>query len=381
VIAIVLGTRPEIVKMSPIVRACERRGLDYYILHTGQHYSYEMDRAFFDTLELPEPRYNLEVGSGNHSAQTGKIMAGIEELLIQDRPDVVLVQGDTNTVLGGALAASKLQIRVGHVEAGLRSYDRSMPEDINRVGADHISDYLFTPTELGRLTLVSEGIDVEKVFVTGNTVVDAVFQNLAIAEKTGDALDRYGLAHREYVLATVHRAENVDSHARLASILEALERVGAEFGQEVVFPIHPRTEKMIAAFGLSTRSIRLVPPLDYLEFLQLEKHASLILTDSGGLQEEACILRVPCVTLRENTERPSTLHVGGNVLAGTDTQRIVRASRAMFTRRREWPNPYGDGRSGEAIIDVLVDEGAVTVPRPVAAGSVVHDEIAHEQPI
>ena len=220
-IAIVLGTRPEIVKMSPIIRACEQRGLDYYILHTGQHYSYEMDRAFFDALDLPDPRYNLEVGSGPHSAQTGRIMAGIEEILVADRPDVVLVQGDTNTVLGGALAASKLHIKVGHVEAGLRSYDRTMPEEINRIVADHISDYLFAPSELCQLTLVSEGIDPEKIFVTGNTVVDAVRQNLRIAERKADVFARLGVGPKTYVLVTAHRAENVDSREKLSSILEA----------------------------------------------------------------------------------------------------------------------------------------------------------------
>ena len=229
-IAIVLGTRPEIVKMSPIVRACERRGLDYYILHTGQHYSYEMDRAFFDDLELPEPRYNLEVGSSSQAAQTGRIMARIEEVLEKDRPDVVLVQGDTNTVLGGVLAASKLQIKVGHIEAGLRSYDRTMPEEINRVVADHVSDYLFAPSRLNELTLVSEGIDPGKIFVTGNTVVDAVRQNLRIAERRVDGFSRLGVEPNEYILVTAHRAENVDDRRRLSNILNALVRIREEFG-------------------------------------------------------------------------------------------------------------------------------------------------------
>lgn len=378
-IAIVLGTRPEIIKMSPIIRACERRGLDYYILHTGQHYSYEMDRAFFDALELPEPRYNLEVGSGKHSAQTGLIMAGIEEVLVGDRPDVVLVQGDTNTVLGGALAASKLHIRVGHVEAGLRSFDRTMPEEINRIVADHVSDYLFAPTELSRQNLLDEGIDEAKTFVTGNTVVDAVYQNLRIAERKENVFARLGVGKKNYVLVTAHRAENVDSRDRLLSILQGIALLGAEFGQEVIFPVHPRTEKMIEAFGLEPDGVTFVPPLGYLEFLQLEKHASLVLTDSGGLQEEACILRVPCVTLRENTERPSTIAVGGNVLAGTDARSIVAAARVMMARTREWPNPYGNGRSGEATLDVLVDGGAVGTRVPVRAAARFQDELAGEQ--
>ena len=362
-IAIVLGTRPEIIKMSPIVRECDRRGLDYYILHTGQHYSYEMDRAFFEALELPEPRYNLEVGSGSHSAQTGRIMTGIEEVFTTDRPDVALVQGDTNTVLGGALAASKLHIEVGHVEAGLRSFDRRMPEEINRVVADHISDHLFAPTELSRKNLLDEGIDEDKIHVTGNSVVDAVHQNLAIAEKTSDIHHTLGIDPGDYIVVTVHRAENVDSRERLTSVLTALELVREEFDKEVVFPVHPRTKKMIEEFGLGIDGIRMVPPLGYLEFLQLEKEASLILTDSGGLQEEACILNVPCVTLRENTERPSTIRVGANILAGTETERIVAASRIMIGRTRRWKNPYGDGRSGERTVDLLV-KGDADMIRP-----------------
>lgn len=378
-IAIVLGTRPEIIKMSPVIRECERRSLDYYILHTGQHYSYEMDRVFFDALDLPEPRYNLEVGSGNHSAQTGKIMTGIEEIFLDNRPDVVLVQGDTNTVLGGALAASKLNIPVGHIEAGLRSYDRTMPEETNRVVADHISDHLFTPTELNRQILLDEGIDDVKIHVTGNTVVDAVYQNLAIAERKSDIHSTLGVDPGEYIVVTAHRAENVDSRERLTSILAAVELVRAEFDKEVVFPVHPRTKKMIETFGLETSGIRMVPPLGYLEFLQLEKGAALILTDSGGLQEEACILNVPCVTLRENTERPSTITVGANILAGTKTSRIAAACRIMMKRTPRWQNPYGDGRSGEATVDALVGGGVVghrcLVP-------IVTDEfVAGEQPL
>ena len=374
-IAIVLGTRPEIIKMSPIVRECDRRGLDYYILHTGQHYSHEMDRAFFEALDLPEPRYNLEVGSGNHSAQTGRIMTGIEEVFADDRPDVVLVQGDTNTVLGGALAAAKLHIEVGHIEAGLRSFDRTMPEEINRVVADHISDHLFAPTSLTRQNLLDEGIDGAKVHVTGNTVVDAVYQNLAIAERKSDIHATLGVDPGDYIVVTAHRAENVDSRERLSSILAALEQVRAEFDTEVVFPVHPRTKKMVEAFGLEAGGIRMVPPLGYLEFLRLEKGAALVLTDSGGLQEEACILNVPCVTLRDNTERPSTITVGANILAGTETSRIVAACRLMMKRTPRWQNPYGDGRSAERTIDHLVKGDRDAVP-PVRIEVSTSDELA-----
>ena len=248
-IAIILGTRPEIIKMTPIIRECERRGLDYYILHTGQHYSYAMDSVFFDELNLPAARYNLDVGSGTHGRQTATMLAGIEEILLDDTPDVVLVQGDTNTVLAGALAASKLHIKVGHVEAGLRSFDRMMPEETNRVIADHISDYLFVPTETSRQYLLDEGIPDERIFVTGNTIVDAVYQNLEIAKEKVDVLGRLGLSDGGYFLATAHRAENVDDPVRLGGILEGFRLVHEEFGMPVVFPAHPRTVKMISEFG------------------------------------------------------------------------------------------------------------------------------------
>ena len=208
-IGILLGTRPEIIKMSPVIRECERRGLDYFILHTGQHYSYEMDRLFFEELELPDPNYNLDVGSGTHAGQTAKIMTGVEDVLVKESPDIVLVQGDTNTVMAGALAASKLHMRVGHIEAGLRSFNRRMPEEINRVVTDHISDYLFAPTESARENLLTEGIDDTKICVTGNTVVDAVYQNLDIAKKKANVLKDLDLEPRKYFLVTAHRQENV----------------------------------------------------------------------------------------------------------------------------------------------------------------------------
>jgi len=209
-ISIVLGTRPEIIKMSPVIRECEEKGLDYFILHTGQHYSYEMDRVFFDELELPQPKYNLDVGSGTHAEQTGRIMIGVEKVLMKERPDIVLVQGDTNTTLAGALAAAKLQIKVGHVEAGLRSFDRRMPEEINRVLTDHISDYLFAPTENAKQNLLREGLDGSRIYVTGNTIVDAVYQNLEIAKKKVSVLKDLGLKPEGYFLVTAHRQENVD---------------------------------------------------------------------------------------------------------------------------------------------------------------------------
>ncbi|WP_286859146.1 non-hydrolyzing UDP-N-acetylglucosamine 2-epimerase [Methanosaeta sp. UBA356] len=352
-IAIILGTRPEIIKMAPAIRECQRRGLDYSIIHTGQHYSYQMDRIFFEQLELPQPDHNLDVGSGNHGEQTGRILADLEAVLMAERPDVVLVQGDTNTVMAGALAASKLQIKVGHVEAGLRSYDRSMPEEINRVVADHVSDYCFAPTEISKANLLKEGIAEEKIHVTGNTIVDSVYQNLEIAMRKVNILADLGLEPKGYFLVTSHRQENVDNKERLGEIIRGLGMVKSEFGLPMVFPVHPRTRKMVESFGFELDGIRAIEPLGFLEFLQLEAGARLALTDSGGVQEETCILGVPCVTLRDNTERPETLDVGANVLAGADALRMVDRAKRIMLQGNEWENPFGDGKAGKCIIEHL----------------------------
>ena len=352
-ISIVLGTRPEIIKMSPIVRECEHLNLDYFILHTGQHYSYNMDRVFFEQLELPDAKYNLDVGSGSHAEQTGRMLIGIEKVLRMEEPDLVLVEGDTNTVLAGALAAVKLEIRVGHVEAGLRSYDRKMPEEINRILADHSSDYLFAPTEKSKQILLHEGIEEEKIFVTGNTIVDAVFQNLGISKSRRNILNDLNLNIGDYFLATIHRQENVDDEGRLRSIFEGLEMVREEFDLELIYPIHPRTRKHLKTLGVEPKGVRISEPLDYLGFLQLESNARLVLTDSGGVQEEACILGVPCVTLRDNTERPETLEVGSNALAGTNPNRIVEKVKLMLSKDNGWENPFGDGKAGKRIVEIL----------------------------
>ncbi|MEM1551207.1 MAG: UDP-N-acetylglucosamine 2-epimerase (non-hydrolyzing) [Candidatus Bathyarchaeia archaeon] len=352
-ISIVLGTRPEIIKMSPIIRECKRSDLNYFILHTGQHYSYNMDRVFFEQLELPEPKYNLNVGSGSHATQTGQMLIGVERVLQREKPDVVLVEGDTNTALAGALAAVKIGIKVGHVEAGLRSYDRRMPEEINRVLADHCSDYLFAPTVKSRQILLEEGIAEEKIFVTGNTIVDAVLQNLEIARKTVNVLNDLGLNGDDYFLVTIHRQENVDEEKRFRNILKGLEMIYKKFGVELIYPIHPRSMKYMKAFGLRPNGVKLIEPLDYLSFLQLESNAKLILTDSGGVQEEACILGVPCITLRDNTERPETLEVGSNVLAGTNPRIIVEKVNFMLNRKARWRNPFGDGKASKRIIKIL----------------------------
>jgi len=352
-ISIVLGTRPEIIKMSPVIRECERLALDYFVLHTGQHYSYNMDRVFFDDLELPDAKYNLDVGSGSHGEQTGKMLVGIERVFEKEKPSVVLVQGDTNSTLAGALAAAKLGIKVGHVEAGLRSYDRSMPEELNRVLTDHCSDYLFAPTEKSKETLIGEGIPEETIFVTGNTVVDAVYQNLEIAERKRNILNHLNLKRKGYFAVTVHRQENVDDEARFFGILKGLERVADEFGLPIIYPMHPRSRKRMKEFNLQPRRVRLIDPVDFLSFLQLESNAKLVFTDSGGVQEEACILKVPCVTLRDNTERPETVEVGSNVLVGTDSDRILECTKKMVNREKSWKNPFGDGNVGRKIVEVL----------------------------
>jgi UDP-N-acetylglucosamine 2-epimerase (non-hydrolysing) len=348
---IILGTRPEIIKLSPIIRECERRGLDYFIVHTGQHYSYEMDRIFFEELKLPVPGHHLDVGSGSHGHQTGKMLAGIEDILIKEKPDIVYVQGDTNTVLAGALAASKLHVRIGHVEAGLRSFDRSMPEETNRVIADHISDLLFAPTAATKEHLLKEGISADKVFVTGNTIVDAVLQNRELANKK--TLDQLGIVAKSYMLSTLHRQENVDDRARLGEIFKGLGLVSQEYGMPVILPVHPRTRKMIGTFGIEIpEGIRLIEPTGFLEFLEAESNAKLVLTDSGGVQEECCILGVPCVTLRENTERPETVHAGANIIAGYRSGDILASARKMVSSGGKWQNPFGDGTAGRRIIDI-----------------------------
>ena len=352
-----VGTRPEIVKMSPVIRECEKRGIDYFILHTGQHYSYEMDGVFFEQLKLRKPDYNLAVGSGTHAEMTGKMMIEIEKILIKEQVDVVLVEGDTDSVLAAALATVKLRIpvKVGHVEAGLRSYDRRMPEEINRVLVDHCSDYLFAPTPKARQILINEGIPESKIFVTGNTIVDAIHQ-IPYEDRVKSYWEFTHQLQNGYILATVHRQENVDDRERFLSILTGLTKVAEYFGMRVIYPVHPRAKRMMAEFDLRRMlkpCVELIVPCDYRKFLWLEKHASLVLTDSGGVQEECCILGVPCVTLRDNTERPETIEVGANVLAGTSPDKIVECAKIMLGKKAIWANPFGDGFAAERIIKVL----------------------------
>jgi len=356
-IALVVGTRPEIIKMAPVVRACQASGHPYVFIHTGQHYSFELDDVFFRELDLPAPHHNLQVGSGSQAYQIGAIVAALEPILKRERPDVLLVEGDTNSVLAAGLTAQKMGILVGHVEAGLRSYDRRMPEEINRILTDHLADYLFAPTQRAREILLGEGVATERVYVTGNTVVDELLRQRARAERP-ELFHRFGVKPGAFALATVHRMENVEDEERLCGIFQGLAGTGRVLEIPVLAVLHPRTSARLSTLGLITGStVRALPPLGYLEFLGLHMRAALMLTDSGGLQEEACCLRVPCVTLRDNTERPESVEVGANVLAGTDPDRIVACAQAMRERARDWVNPFGDGKTGVRIIDLVIANG------------------------
>jgi UDP-N-acetylglucosamine 2-epimerase (non-hydrolysing) len=355
-LSIILGTRPEIIKMSPVISECEKQQIDFFILHTGQHYSYEMDKIFFEELELPGAKYNLDIGSGSHAEQTGKMLIEIERILTKEKPNTILVEGDTNTVLAGALVATKLGMNVGHVEAGLRSFDRNMPEEINRVLTDHVSDYLFAPTETAKQNLQKEGIAESKIFVTGNTIVDAVYRNSEIANEKAKIVETSWLKKGAYFLATAHRQENVDVKERLQGIMKGLELLYNEFSIPIIFPVHPRTRKKIEHFDVSLKGVTPIDPVGFLDFLWLERNAKLVLTDSGGVQEEACILRVPCVTLRDNTERPETIEVGSNVLAGANPIDIVKGAKLMLNKERNWRNPFGDGSAGVKVVEVLKRE-------------------------
>lgn len=353
-LSFVLGTRPEIIKLSPVIRACQRRNVPFSLIHTGQHYSDELDSVFFDQLELPEPSYNLGVGSNSHGEQTGMMITEIESVLITERPDVVLVQGDTNSVLAGAVAAAKLSgIEIGHIEAGLRSFDRDMPEETNRRLADHAADYLFPPTETAQDQLLAENLPEQRITVTGNTVVDAVEQNVEIAHDRSNICADLEL-EETFALLTAHRAENVDNRERFISLLDGVAETAREQGFDVVYPIHPRAESRIDEFNIDVPAeIQLVEPQNFLDFLVLEDMAEIVFTDSGGVQEETCILQTPCVTLRDTTERPETVEVGSNRVVGVEPSDIVTGARAMLATTPDWENPFGDGSASERILDAL----------------------------
>ena len=316
----VVGARPQFIKCAPVSREL-RKEHEEILVHTGQHYDPEMSDIFFDELEIPRPDYNLGVGSGSHGKQTGEILRGVEDVLLKEKPGLVLVYGDTNSTLAGALAAAKLHIPVAHVEAGLRSFDRTMPEEINRVVTDHISDILFCPTQTSVNNLAAEGIT-KGVHLVGDVMADALAYNREIAQRKSRILETLGLAGKAYCVLTVHRASNTDSRENLTNIIRAV----GEAGVPVVFPVHPRTRKYLREYGLLAslpENIRLIEPLGYLDMIRLMGSAQKILTDSGGMQKEAYMLGVPCITLRENTEWVETVEAGWNVLVGADRDKIL----------------------------------------------------------
>lgn len=354
-LSIIVGTRPEIIKMAPVIQACQRRGIDFFILHTGQHYSPNMDKVFFEELGLPEPKYNLGIGNQPHRKQVGLMVREISKVFMTDRPDIAVVQGDTTSVLSACLAAKNLGIKIAHHEAGLRSHDPSMLEETNRVTADHISDFLFTPTQEAANNLIEEGCGQDRIHVTGNTIVDAVLDNKTIADKKIDILKKLGIESKKYFLFTAHRNETVDKKEGCLLLIDCLKKINIEFPEyRIVFPVHPRTEKMLEKFGLKIpREVLITEPFSYFDFLCLESNAKIIITDSGGLQEEACILKIPCITIRKNTERLETVRGEMNILTGLDEHKLAAAAREMLHKEIIWTNPFGDYGAGTRIIDLL----------------------------
>lgn len=339
--ALIFGTRPEIIKMAPLIHEAQKRAFNFFIIHTGQHYSEAMDKIFWENLALPDPKYNLGVGSGTHAEQVGKMMIGIEKVFMDEHPDYACVYADLNSSIAGALAAAKLGIPIIQLEAGLRSFDRSMPEEINRLVTDRLASYLFAPTELQKEHLLKDGIT-ENVFLVGNLIADVVSANLSQALERSAILQKLGLEEQKYFLATIHRPGAVDNPLNFSKLLTGLQMVADHFNLPVIYPIHPRSRKNLDLFKLKVgKNIHLLEPLDYFDFLTLASKAKLILSDSGGIQEEAAILQVPLVTLRQNTERQETVVLGSNSLAGFEPELIFAKAKEMIRRPRNWQHPYG----------------------------------------
>ncbi len=353
-IILTFGTRPHFIKLFPLIKELKKNKINYLLVHTGQHYSFVLDKIFFQDLHLAQPKYDLKVGSGSQAYQTAEIIFGLEKILLKEQPNLVMSEGDTNSDLATALTSNKLLIPYGHIEAGLRSFDREMPEEINRIVADHLSEYLFAPTKVSQVNLLKEGIESKKIFVVGNLIVDAVYQSVKLAEKKSKILSKLHLKKNGYFLVTAHRQENVDNKEKLSGILKGLELLFKEFHLPVIYSLHPRTKMRIKEFKLKIPSgIKFIEPVGYFDFLKLEANSLLILTDSGGIQEESSILRKPCVTLRENTERPETIAVGSNMLAGTNPWKIVKVVKVMLKKQKTWPNPFGDGKTAKRIVQLI----------------------------
>jgi UDP-GlcNAc3NAcA epimerase len=358
----VVGARPQFIKAAAVIRAIERHnkrpgrpGITEILVHTGQHYDENMSQVFFDELQIPEPAYNLGVGSGSHAKMTGAMLEGIEGLILKEDPDLVLVYGDTNSTLGGALAAAKLNVPVAHVEAGLRSFNRRMPEEINRVLTDHVSSLLFCPTETAVKNLKAEGIS-KGVFKIGDVMFDSFLHCQQLAEKRSGILAELGLRPKGFCLATVHRAENTTDLERLAGIFEAFDDLATPECPFVV-PLHPRTRNAFAGLkngAFHNRNVRILDPVSYLDMVLLETHAKLILTDSGGMQKEAFFARVPCITLRDESEWLELLEHGFNWIAGCEVQGILTAFEKMICRSFTIvPDLYGAGEASDKIVEIL----------------------------
>ena len=356
----VVGARPNFVKVAPVHRAIAKRtAFEQTIVHTGQHYDRNMSAVFFEQLGLAEPDRNLGVGSDSHARQTAAVMVAFEQVVQETEPDLVLVYGDINSTVAAALVCAKLGVPVAHVEAGLRSRDRSMPEELNRLVTDQLADLLLTPSPDADENLLAEGIPAERIRRVGNVMIDTLVRLLPRALK-GEVLQRLHLEGSEYAVLTMHRPGNVDDETTLARLLEALAEIGRDV--PVVFPVHPRTRQRLVDLGVSVddNAIRMIEPLGYLEFLALQSQARLVLTDSGGIQEETSYLGVPCLTIRPNTERPITVEMGTNRLVGRDPQRVLDAARDVLSGAACWDHrpvggiPLWDGRAGERIAELLL---------------------------
>ena len=359
-IANIVGARPNFMKVAPIHRRMQRAAeFDPILIHTGQHYDEKMSKTFFVDLEMPEPDVYLGVGSGSHAEQTAAVLVKMEKILIEHKPDLLLVVGDVNSTIAASMAASKLHIPIAHVEAGLRSFDRSMPEEINRLLTDAIADYLFVTEQSGIDNLKAEGVADDKVFFVGNCMIDSLVEHLDKASKL-QTLQHYNLTPKSYAVATLHRPSNVDNKEVLENIFSTLDVIQKDM--PIIFPIHPRTRKMLANFGLDQRieamsNIILTDPLGYLPFLQLMSQSQLIVTDSGGIQEETTFLQIPCLTLRENTERPATVDLGTNQLVGMEPDRILAGYNTAMNSSFEKAviPPLWDGAASQRIIEKISD--------------------------
>lgn len=365
----IVGARPNFMKMAPIIEAMNAypQQIKHQLVHTGQHYDEKMSKAFFDDLGMPVPDINLEVGSGSHAEQTARIMVEFEKVCVREQPDLVIVVGDVNSTMACTITAKKLGIKVAHVEAGLRSRDMSMPEEINRLCTDVLCDYLFTTDHFANENLAAEGVSGGKIFFVGNVMIDTLMKHRALAAESAFG-ERLGLQPGGYATLTMHRPGNVDKREVLEPILEALHEISRRL--PIVFPIHPRTRKMADQFGLGhffsrgadIRGIWITEPLGYLEFLNLNMNARLVLTDSGGLQEETTVLGVPCLTMRPNTERPVTCEVGSNIMVGNDKSVILEEAMKILdgkTPQGRIPDKW-DGKSAERIVRILLDRDSMS---------------------